>query len=294
MFCFVTAFSFVITSEARDLFLADGKRSSRCQREQIPPFGRDDKRQRNAASARGTTSSPIIKPELHRDIVSVVPRRQRAESIDSLQRPHRRLIERRNAARLLDPDVDRLSGASDLKIYVNPSARRLSRGSTSYFSQFSDTFAAHDIDIPPEAAAKISVAALETEPAFGSARGERTIRAADRAALAERNLLSSSAFATSFGGGFFCVDSRFWFFRLASRVGNRNRLRLFLWTLPWAATASALWIRWPARSRLGVCGAGRGMLLTSVALIAPPPPSVPPQLSPRPLGIRYPNSAKAE
>jgi len=34
------------------------------------------------------------------------------------------------------------------------------------------------------------------------------------------------------------------------------------------------------------CALGSGMLLTSVALIALPPPSVPPQFSPRPLGMR--------
>src|SRR5271166_6310492 len=33
------------------------------------------------------------------------------------------------------------------------------------------------------------------------------------------------------------------------------------------------------------CTLGNGMLLTSVALIAPPPPWVPPQFSPRPLGM---------
>src|SRR5271167_2695814 len=35
------------------------------------------------------------------------------------------------------------------------------------------------------------------------------------------------------------------------------------------------------------------MLLTRVALMAPPPPDVAPQLSPRPLGIRLPNRASA-
>src|SRR5271167_1801497 len=35
------------------------------------------------------------------------------------------------------------------------------------------------------------------------------------------------------------------------------------------------------------------MLLTSVALMAPPLPDVAPQLSPRPLGIRLPNRASA-
>src|SRR5271157_1515773 len=38
-------------------------------------------------------------------------------------------------------------------------------------------------------------------------------------------------------------------------------------------------------------GVGNGILLTSVALMAPPPPAVPPQLSPRLLGIKYPNKA---
>src|SRR5260370_11145931 len=66
------------------------------------------------------TLSLVIEPELYRHFPSPVIRRQWAESINALERPDRRLIERRDTARLLDHNICRLPITRNITPYTKP------------------------------------------------------------------------------------------------------------------------------------------------------------------------------
>src|SRR6266852_5808023 len=66
------------------------------------------------------TLSLVIEPELYRHFPSRIIRRQWAESINALERPDRRLIERRYTARLLDHNIRRVPITRNIKRYINP------------------------------------------------------------------------------------------------------------------------------------------------------------------------------
>ena len=141
------------------------------------PIGTSSRRSYRASKLRPAASPPVIEPKLHGNIPPRVLRRQRTERVDSLQRPHRRLIQRGNAARLLHSNIFRLARARDLKVDVNP-ARRVDIGIDFVLQPVLRNLAPHRVDIPAEAAAEISRASGETQAALGAARGEtnRTAR----------------------------------------------------------------------------------------------------------------------
>src|ERR1019366_6752251 len=164
------------------------------------------------------------------------------------------------------------------------------RGSISYLSQFSETWRRPASTYQPKRLPKSPLPPVKLRPplvppAANAPYGPLT------GPPWPKGIWFSSTFATSLGDGFFCVDSRCPL-SLVSRSGIGiafgSSLGVFLGgdcASPFDSLASTFCV--------SVCGAGSGMLLTSVALSAPPPPLVPPQLSPRVLGIRYPNRASA-
>src|SRR5450755_3063853 len=156
-------------------------------------------------------------------------------------------------------------------------------GSISYFSQFSETLrrtpSTYQLKwlpkspVPPVKLKPPLVLPEVNEP-YGPLTGPPS----------PNGILFSSTFATSFGGGFFWAISC-GPLRLASRSGIGMAFGSSFGVSLGCDCASPF--DWLA-STFWVCvgAVGRGMLLTKVALIAPPPPVVPPQLSPRLLGIR--------
>ena len=132
----------------------------------------------------------------------------------------------------------------------------------------------HHAHVPGIARSEIAATAGEAESALGSARAERAIRAADRAALPEGNhvvwlrlpvrlRLSDGSRWSSACGFFFVVLS-----------GNRES-RPALSLPAWAATASVPWNHWPEHFAFSPELAGSGTVLTRVTPMASPPPPAP-------------------
>src|SRR5271167_1692041 len=130
-------------------------------------------------------SSPIIEPELHRDLAAVVVGRQPAESVDTLDGASRRNVQRRNAARLLYLHVGGLPIAQDVEGDVHP-LPAADPGIDLVLQPVLRDLAPHHVHVPSEAAAKISVA-RETQSPFGAPGGEHAVGPADGPALAEGN-----------------------------------------------------------------------------------------------------------
>src|SRR5580698_1384960 len=164
------------------------------------------------------------------------------------------------------------------------------RGSTSYFIQLSDTLRRTPSTYQPKRLPKSPVPPLKLNPPlafevvnepYGPLTGPPC----------PKGILLSSSFATCCGGGFFCVVGVGPFFfvsfsGMGIAFGSSFGVSFgFDSVSPFDSLANTFCV--------SVCGLGKGMVLTSVALMAPPPPVVPPQLSPRLKGIRYPKSASA-
>src|SRR5689334_6056828 len=131
----------------------------------------------------------IVEPKLYRDETAGIVAWQRAKAVDALQGANRRLVQRRYAARLLDPQVLRLAGAADIERDVHPAGIADIRVDL-IFQPVLRYLLLHHAYVPRIPVAEIAAsAAAEPEPAFGVVRGEHAIRTADRAALAERHLV---------------------------------------------------------------------------------------------------------
>src|ERR1700687_469560 len=133
------------------------------------PDGRD---------ARPSTLPLVIEPELYRHFASRIIRWQRAEGINSLKRPDRRLVERWYAARLLNLDVRRGGDACNSKSYINPFRLREPRVDFVLQPVFGD-LSLHGLDVPRIPAAEIATASGKSKPALGAAR-DHAVGPADR------------------------------------------------------------------------------------------------------------------
>src|SRR5271157_790317 len=164
------------------------------------------------------------------------------------------------------------------------------RGSISYFIQLSETLRLtastyHPKRLPKSPEPPVKLRPPLVPPTANDPYGPLT------GPPWPNGILFSSTLATSLGGGFFCVDSRgplCFASRSGIGIAFGSSLRLSLGcdcASPFDSLARTFWV--------SAGGVGNGIVLTRVALIAPPPPAVPPQLSPRRLGIRYPNKARA-
>src|SRR6266446_10178935 len=134
-----------------------------------------------------STLSLVIEPELYRHFASRIIRRQWAEGIDALERADRRLVKRRHAARLLDPNVRRVAVACDIKRYINPF--RLCDARIDFILQpvFGD-LSLHGLHVPRKLAAEIAATSGESESALGAA-GAHGVVFADRTTFAIGNLI---------------------------------------------------------------------------------------------------------
>src|SRR5580698_9733044 len=157
------------------------------------------------------------------------------------------------------------------------------RGSTSYFIQLSDTLRRTPSTYHPNRLPKSPVPPLKLNPPFAFAVANEPYGPLT-GPPSPKGILLSSTFAISLGGGFFCVDGVGPFF-FVSRSGIGIAFGSSFGVSFGLDSVSPF--DWLANTFcVSICGLGSGMLLTRVALIAPPPPVVPPQLSPRLKGIR--------
>src|SRR5208283_5485203 len=168
----------------------------------------------------------VIKPEFYRHVAAGIFWRQGAEGIDALNGAHRRNVERRNSAGLLDLHIRRMTVACDVERDVD-TVRFFDARIDFVLQPILGHLALYRLHIPGEAAAEIAASARESESAFGASGVEHAIRATDRAAFAVRNLIRflRLSFRLALGGG---LDRRGFYFCLRALVGNRNRFRFFL------------------------------------------------------------------
>src|ERR1019366_4839100 len=166
----------------------------------------------------------VVEPEFYRHFASRVIRRQRAEAINALKSPDRRLVQRRHTARLLDLDIQRVTVACYIESQIN--AFRLRDARVYFILQpvFGD-FPLHGLYVPGKSTAEIAATSGKSKSALGASRAHG-IWAADRSTLAIRNLIRLGwlRFRLPLGSAGHRLG-----FDLRVPVGNRNRFRfLFL------------------------------------------------------------------
>src|ERR1039458_9044443 len=154
----------------------------------------------------------VVEPEFYRHFASRVIRRQRAEAINALKSPDRRLVQRRHTARLLDLDIQRVTVACYIEGQIN--AFRLRDARVYFILQpvFGD-FPLHGLYVPGKSTAEIAATSGKSKSALG-------------ASLAIRNLIRLGwlRFRLPLGSAGHRLG-----FDLRVPVGNRNRFRfLFL------------------------------------------------------------------
>src|ERR1035438_1445983 len=124
------------------------------------------------SSARNDNNRPlslVIEPELHRHLIPGIIGGQGTKSVNALESPLRRLIERRDPARLFHPDVDRAPVARNIKPDINPPGVG-NAGIDFVFEPVPGNFLLYYPHVPGIAVAKVASAASETEASLGRDR----------------------------------------------------------------------------------------------------------------------------
>src|SRR5262249_20599805 len=122
-------------------------------------------------------------PELYGYFIPRIFGRQGTKSINALDGPDCRLIERRDTTRLLDLDVLGSTIATYVERQIN--ALGIADPRIDFVLQpILGNLPRYPLNVPGETAAEIAASTGESESAFRASRAEHSIRAADRASLA--------------------------------------------------------------------------------------------------------------
>src|ERR1700674_1641399 len=175
---------------------------------------------------KNTLLSFVIEPELYRHLIRGIIGGQGTKSVNALDGPRGRLVQRWDTTRLFHLNVCGMAVAHYVERDIHPLRGRYARVDF-VFQPVLRNFLLHHADIPGIARSEIAATAGKTETTLGSVGAEGAIRYADRPAMPEGN----HVFGLNLGLGLrLLMRGSVLQYRLdlGGLVRNRNRVRFLL------------------------------------------------------------------